>query len=143
MKKIETSVGAYVLQNKKILIVFQNATKTWAFPKGHVENDENIEETLSRELYEETSISDFEIIEYLGEYTRGSKKDKNIVKKIKMFIVLTNRTSISPILDDILRCEWIELEDVPKFISYRDDLVFFNNNKHKIIKHLRDRHLIQ
>lgn len=38
------------------LLVFGNKSQKWGFPKGHMENGENEQETALRELYEETGI---------------------------------------------------------------------------------------
>ena len=46
----------------------------YSFPKGHMEGEESIEETVRRELFEETGISKIEII-----------PDKNIVEDPYVF----------------------------------------------------------
>lgn len=132
MKKIETSIGAYVIASNKILIVFQKATNTWAFPKGHVESGESVETTLTREIYEETGITEFEILDFIGEYTRGSRKSNSVIKRIMMFIIRTNTTSVKPTLDDIQDCKWVQLHEIPRYLSYKEDIDFFNINKSKL-----------
>lgn len=40
----------------KYLLLFQASSKTWSFPKGHVEKGENEKQTATREVFEETGI---------------------------------------------------------------------------------------
>lgn len=54
------SVGATVIvlnQNNEILLNHRSDTKTWGIPGGAAEIGERIEETASRELYEETGLN--------------------------------------------------------------------------------------
>jgi bis(5'-nucleosidyl)-tetraphosphatase len=68
----ETSYGI-ILKLKgsdpaRFLVVHQTKGH-WSFPKGHKENEETIEETVRRELFEETGITDvvFTSIEPISE----------------------------------------------------------------------------
>lgn len=58
---IEKSCGAvcWRLNGEKIeyLILFQKGSKTWSFPKGHMEKGETKIETAKREIYEEIGIN--------------------------------------------------------------------------------------
>lgn len=54
------SVGATVIvlnHNNEILLNHRSDTKTWGIPGGAAEIGERIEETASRELYEETGLN--------------------------------------------------------------------------------------
>ena len=54
------SVGATVIvlnNNNEILLNHRSDTKTWGIPGGAAEIGERIEETASRELYEETGLN--------------------------------------------------------------------------------------
>ncbi|MBQ4634714.1 MAG: NUDIX domain-containing protein [Bacilli bacterium] len=57
--------SAFVIDplTKKILLVFHTKFKKWVQPGGHIENDEYPEETVRREVFEETGYK----IELLGE----------------------------------------------------------------------------
>jgi 8-oxo-dGTP pyrophosphatase MutT (NUDIX family) len=65
MIAFEKSVGAVVFRrdDKKILyLLLAYNPKYWGFPKGHVEKKETEEETLRREIKEETGIKGLKII---------------------------------------------------------------------------------
>ena len=56
----EKSCGAVIFyrnkQNTKVLLVKNSNGRYWSFPKGHIENDENEQETALREIKEETGL---------------------------------------------------------------------------------------
>ncbi len=47
----------------ELLMVRQVNGNHWTFPKGHAEEGETVEQTMVRELYEETGISEIELQE--------------------------------------------------------------------------------
>ena len=66
MIKTEKACGVILILRKeneedRFLILHQNnKTKSWNFPKGHLEGDEAPKETAIRELKEETGITEVE-----------------------------------------------------------------------------------
>jgi 8-oxo-dGTP pyrophosphatase MutT (NUDIX family) len=65
MIAFEKSVGAVVFrrEGKKIFyLLLEYDPKYWGFPKGHVEKKETEEETLRREIREETGIKNVKVV---------------------------------------------------------------------------------
>jgi 8-oxo-dGTP pyrophosphatase MutT (NUDIX family) len=106
MIAFEKSVGAVVFrkEGKKILYLLLTYNKKyWNFPKGHVEKRETEEETLRREIWEETGIKGVKISEGFRRETRyfyrakgkereERKKEKRktlVVKKVVFYLVET------------------------------------------------------
>ena len=72
MKKINKTItagGIIINEYKEVVIVNQNHD-SWSLPKGHVEDNETFLETAKREIYEETGLSNIELIKELGSYER-------------------------------------------------------------------------
>ena len=85
-------VGGLIYQNKKILICQRKEEGDhplkWEFPGGKLNDNENYQEALKRELKEELGIEIYEMIffdEYLYEYKKLSKNLKLIFFQIFKF----------------------------------------------------------
>ena len=62
---IEKSAGAVIFrkeEDKVYYLLLCHQAGHWSFPKGNIEKGEKIEETIEREIQEETGITDIEFI---------------------------------------------------------------------------------
>jgi ADP-ribose pyrophosphatase YjhB (NUDIX family) len=66
------TVSALIINDDKVLLVYHKKLDVWLYPGGHVEENENPDEALHREVKEETGL-DIEIISDKDE----SLSDKN------------------------------------------------------------------
>ncbi len=57
------TASALIIDNDKVLLVFHKKFNVWLYPGGHVEKNENPDETLLREVKEETGL-EVEIISF-------------------------------------------------------------------------------
>ncbi|MEM3372950.1 MAG: NUDIX domain-containing protein [Candidatus Anstonellales archaeon] len=136
----ELSAGIIVFKydqsNKKILyLVLIHRENHYDFPKGHVENNENIIEAAKRETYEETGLKEIKIIDdtyYVPiEYTffNGSKL---IRKKVIYFLgFLTNPNEEVKISNEHNGYEWLTYDELIKKLKYKEqkDLLKKMNEK--------------
>ncbi len=89
MKK-EKSAGAVVVnQQGEFLLVFEKEAKYWGFPKGHKEKRETDRETMERELFEETGITMFELVDGFREKIVYTLPNGNI-KEATFFLAKTS-----------------------------------------------------
>ncbi len=63
---METHVSAggvlYDPRQKKVYLIYKKERKEWLLPKGHIKEDEGVEEAAVREIKEETGYVDIELI---------------------------------------------------------------------------------
>lgn len=74
------TASALIIDDNKVLLLYHKKLGIWLYPGGHVENNENPEETVVREVMEETGLH----IEILGE------KDGNLANPETDISVLYN-----------------------------------------------------
>lgn len=131
MEVIKTRSGGGVVVNQKgkILVISQHGT-SWSLPKGHVEEGEDEITAAKREIYEESGISDLELIKEFDEYQRYriDKKggdDFSELKTIKIFLFKTKQNILKPVDQDNPEAKWLEKEKVVDLLTHQKDKEFF------------------
>lgn len=133
---LEKSVGALIFREKEGTIeylVMQYPHGHWEFPRGHVEGDETDEETMYREVEEETGISvtqlelqeGFRATMTFWYVARGNEREQRIAekkcltirKKVIFFLACMDGGAIalSHEHDDYL---WLTFDDAMKKLTY-------------------------
>jgi 8-oxo-dGTP pyrophosphatase MutT (NUDIX family) len=86
-----------------LLLQHTNGTH-WSFPKGTIEDGESLQETATRELFEETGISQVEIIPGFKEIENYAfvSNGQSVQKEVTYFLARTQQKSI--------RLSWEHLE---------------------------------
>ena len=75
-------IGLIVFDGERFLLLHRKLNwKGWEFPKGGIEKDEKFEDTIKRELFEETGIKKFSIIDKVDEFVYVDK-----IRKKESFI---------------------------------------------------------
>lgn len=134
----EKSVGAVVRRKdadgiKYLLLKYRN--NHWSFPKGHVENaDTGPEDTLRRELKEETGIAEYKIIDGFSEESRyfyvakgqekkyRQEKGRGIVifKKVSFYLIETEESAVSLSIEH-KDSAWISFSEALGKVTYEND----------------------
>jgi 8-oxo-dGTP pyrophosphatase MutT (NUDIX family) len=116
----------------------------WEFPKGHIEKGESEEETVKREIFEETGINDIKIMpgfkkyikyffrqykEKVSEEERKKGKTPWVFKLVVFFIAetKTKEIKISPEHTGFL---WLPIDEAIKKITFK--------NSKKLLKEAND-----
>ena len=119
----ETSCGAIVCRKVKgeprFLVIKNNRSAHWSFPKGHIEPGETFEETAMREVLEETGLH----IKILP----GFKEESNymiqnrIDKKVIIFAATTKDTRTIIQEEEIEDYSWLPFDGAEKFLRFDND----------------------
>lgn len=126
----EVSAGGIIFRRNDGQIEFAimlDSYGKWAFPKGHVERGESIEEASARETLEELGLSEIRLLEPLGKIDiwfrdRFEKKDALIHKDIHYFLFETTPDAdLHPDpAEHAYEARWVPAEALLEESSYAD-----------------------
>ncbi len=135
MFTFEKSAGAVVFRRageKIYFLLLHYKSGHWDFPKGHIEKGESEEQTLRREVKEETGLDDLKIsldfkkrVHYAYQ-ARGEERTKrrkagmsiNVFKKVVYYLAETKTREVK-ISSEHVGCEWLEYDEALKKITYK------------------------
>jgi len=120
----ENSVGAVLFKKQgeetKFLLLHYNAGH-WGFPKGHVEEGETDEETLYREVKEETGLTEIELLPAFKEPTKYlfRRGQETVFKEVFFYLaeVKQGRVKIS---HEHQGFEWLPFEKALERLSFKN-----------------------
>jgi len=129
---LRIGVGAIVLNNKNKIFVGKrkdNPVNKWQMPQGGINKNESFLTAMKRELHEETSIKNIEIIKELDgwfQYELPKKllgiiwKGKFRGQKQKWFVVRFNgkesEINLKTKHPEFIEWKWVEMDELPKII---------------------------
>lgn len=149
MISFEKSVGAVVYRRSDgavMYLLLHYPSGHWDFSKGHVEKGEKDEETLRREILEETGISDLAVVSNFSAqiryfYRAGEEekqkrkktgKSANVMKKVVYYLTETKAKNVK-ISPEHIGFEWLGYRDALARITYKNG----KNVLKKADKHLK------
>jgi 8-oxo-dGTP pyrophosphatase MutT (NUDIX family) len=116
----EKSAGAIIFKKEKgevfyLLLHYPASSRAskdyWDLPKGHVEKGEKIEETVKREVEEETGLKDIEIIEGFKEWIKYFfRAEGKAIFKIVTFLLAETKTGEVKISFEHIGYKWLPYE---------------------------------
>jgi 8-oxo-dGTP pyrophosphatase MutT (NUDIX family) len=128
--KKEKSCGCIIVNEGKVLLIYEKNRNFWGFPKGHVEGNETEEETAKREVKEEVNL-DVDI-DTFKRYEMNYIIRDEIDKKVVLFMA-------KPIGKVDVKKQESEIEDA-KWCTPKEamNLLTFDNNKELFKKVLKE-----
>jgi 8-oxo-dGTP pyrophosphatase MutT (NUDIX family) len=136
MIAFEKSVGAVVFRQNgenTMYLLLKYRSGHWDFPKGHVEVGETEEDTLRREVIEETGISDLLIVPefrmkkryfYRAKHEERIERKRdgrfiNIFKKVIFFLAETSTKNVK-LSHEHLDYRWLCYNDAIKRVTFKN-----------------------
>lgn len=121
--KQEKSCGAIIVTNEaqdpKFLLIKHHNGGHWAFPKGHVEENETEEETALREISEETQLT-VELDTHFRHVVRYSPYEGTI-KDVIYFIAYAPEKAIHKQEEEVVDSAWLSVEEALAQVTYDND----------------------
>lgn len=131
--KKEKCCGCIIIENNKVLLVYEKNRNFWGFPKGHMEKGENEIETALREVKEEVGL-DVEIIDkekrYILNYIIRDEIDKTTV----LYLAIPKNKEIVMQESEIEKVKWCDFEEALETLT-------FDNSKEVFKKVINDLNL--
>jgi len=127
---VEKSAGAVIFRKEGnkiyyLLLHYPSNAKApreyWDFPKGHIEKGEKIEETVKREVKEETGLKDIKLIEGFKEWIKYffKFKGKNIFKIVTFFLAETKTKTVKVSFEHI-GFKWLPYEEAIEKLTFKN-----------------------
>jgi len=136
---IEKSAGAVIFKTNKeteyLLLHYPSSAKAprdyWDFPKGQNEKGEKLEETIKREVKEETGIKNIKLVENFKETIKYffRHEGKNVLKFVTFFLAETKIEEVK-ISQEHIGYKWLSYPEALNFLTF--------NNAKKILKKAND-----
>lgn len=129
---VDVAGGLILNSANEVLLVYNQGTDTWTFPKGHVEVGEEYLETALREVSEETGINDLMLVRELPVYERVTRQKENKIKVMHLYLFKSQTNEVNSKAKDVSSVMWVTIDKVISYFTYQEDIDFFNKIKEQI-----------
>jgi len=104
----------------KLFLLLNYPSGHWDFVKGNIEKDENLKQTVLREIKEETGISQVNFVDdFEDKIEYYYQRDGELVHKEVIFFLATTTTREVTLSDEHLDYTWLTFSDAIKKLTYK------------------------
>ena len=106
------SIDAVIISGNKVLLIQRGVEPNkgfWGTPGGYVNWDESLEETVRREVKEETDL-DITNLTLVGVYSSPSRHPKQVINVVYLIEVADGKVKHG---DDAMDAKWFDLDNLP------------------------------
>lgn len=135
---VEKSAGAVIFSraDKKIeYLLLHYQAGHWDFPKGNIEKGEKLEETVKREVKEETGIEDIKFISGFKESIKYfyKLKGRNIFKIVTFFLAETETKKVK-ISWEHIGYQWLSYQEAIAQLTFKNAKEILKKANHFLSK---------
>ncbi len=114
-------------RKEDLFLLMQSRRGDWNFVKGHREYGESDEETLRREVYEETGIRNFKILGFVGKikYSFLNKVGQSIKKEVSFYLASSDTTEVT-LSSEHINFKWTGYEDAIEALTFDQSISMLN-----------------
>ena len=121
--KNERSAGAivFITEKEPIYLLLHYEAKHWDFPKGNIEKGETDQETVKREIEEETGIKDIEIIKDFKEKIQYYFKfEGELINKTVIFYLAKTKTKEVKLSFEHIGSTWLPYDKAIEQLTFKN-----------------------
>lgn len=129
--KKTASAGGVILNAKgEVALVLNGKGAFWGFPKGHLDEGESIMAAATREIEEETGLTDLTLIKQLPTYARfkgtpTGEDDMSELKTMHIFLYSTKQTELQSQDPANPQARWFPIDEVSSALIHPKDKEYF------------------
>ena len=142
---VEKSAGAIIFRKegeKPLFLLLhylsgsRNQKEYWDLPKGHIEKGEKPEDTVKREVKEETGLKDIKFFRGFKETIRYffKRESKNILKFVTFYLLETKIKEVK-ISFEHLGFEWLPYERALARLTFKNAKDILRKANNQLMKH--------
>ncbi len=119
---VERSAGAILFRKEKektLFLLLHYEEGHWDFPKGHIETGEKTEETVLREVREETGITELTFIDGFKETIRYffQTGKKRVLKFVVFYLAQTSQKKVT-LSHEHVGAEWLLYQEAVERMTF-------------------------
>jgi 8-oxo-dGTP pyrophosphatase MutT (NUDIX family) len=132
--------GGVVLGLDGKMVLVNQGSDVWSFPKGGIEKGESAYDAAKREVSEECGITDLTLVCELGSYKRrrigkgGVGEDMNHPETTRtIFLFTTEEQKLTAQDGEIVAVRWVTIDEALELLTHPKDKEFLASVRDKIV----------